>query len=730
MYPIPNIASWLRLLAVIAGTCALLAAGAGTAGALPLSAPPQFRPNLENGRLAPGVATALERQPSTEVIVVLDDRDVQDHLDQLRGTRRHAADDDAVIATRARLLTEKKGRLRAALSGEDHELLNDYEHFAVLHLRAGSAAIARLLDQSEVRTVEENRSFSTFLSQSLPLIRAPQANSLGATGSGTAVAVLDTGVNYTLSAFGSCSAPNAPAGCKVVYAADIAASDASLDDNGHGTNVAGIVLGVAPGSRIVALDVFRTDGFAWTSDLLTALNWVLSNRVAYNIVAVNMSLGGGQYYTQCPNDSLAGPIASLRSAGIATAIASGNEAYNGSMASPACVPAAISVGAVYDTNMGPLGWGSPLTCSDTSTAADKVTCFTNMADFLNLLAPGALITAAGTTYGGTSQATPHVAGALALLKGAHPGFTVDTIVDRLTQTGVTVSTTRQSKTYNKPRINLEAALSYPRISVGPTSHDFGTFDPATPPRTRTFTVTNAGSANLAIGTLALGSGSADFALQNNLCSGQTLPATTTCSFEVSCAPQWTADPAATLTIPSNDPDTPNLAVTLGAQLSRQALTVTSVGNGSVGSQPAGIACGGSCSATFITGTQVTLTAQPAADSTFSGWSGACSGTGDCHLTLGAPAAVTATFAVRPAMALTGEIQYGTIAAAYAAVADGDAIHLTATGFGESLSFNRAVSIDLAGGYDGDFNAITGQTVISGGLTFANGTVNLSGIELQ
>ena len=81
-----------------------------------------------------------------------------------------------------------------------------------------------------------------------------------------------------------------------------------------------------------------------------------------------------------------------------------------------------------------------------------------------------------------------------------------------------------------------------------------------------------------------------------------------------------------------------------------ALTVTRAGNGTVTSSPAGIACGATCSATFNSGTVVTLTAIPAAGSAFSGWSGACSGAGSCQVTMTQARAVTATFSV-PSLAV-------------------------------------------------------------------------------
>jgi len=117
-------------------------------------------------------------------------------------------------------------------------------------------------------------------------------------------------------------------------------------------------------------------------------------------------------------DSLGDALA----AGIQPVVASGNTAFfNGSfddgIADPACVPAAVSVGAVYDASFGGLTWGNPpFQCTDSSSAPDQVTCFSQTAPILSLLAPGAVVTAGGTVRAGTSQAAPHVTGAWAIAR--------------------------------------------------------------------------------------------------------------------------------------------------------------------------------------------------------------------------------------------------------------------------------------------------------------------------
>jgi hypothetical protein len=135
-------------------------------------------------------------------------------------------------------------------------------------------------------------------------------------------------------------------------------------------------------------------------------------------------------------------------------VAAGNNGYIEGLSSPACAPDALSVGAIYDSSLGGITWGTG--CTDATTAADKVVCFSNSASFLTLLAPGVMITSAGITMSGTSQAAPHVAGAIAVLRAAFPSETVTQIQSRLINSRVP-RVTRNNLSF--PRLDLLQALA-------------------------------------------------------------------------------------------------------------------------------------------------------------------------------------------------------------------------------------------------------------------------------
>jgi hypothetical protein len=412
-------------------------------------------------RVPTSLSEALRAGRPARVIVLLDDGPALAAAVKAEAAGwRHAEAQESAVA----VLEDTKASLLGQGAPDEVAELHHYDSLPALHVELRTPeALDRLLARSEVARVVEDEPHEAFLAQSLPLIHQPEAAAAGLTGAGTAVAVLDTGVDYTRAAFGACPAPGAP-GCRVAYAHDFAPDDGSLDANGHGTNVAAIVAGVAPGAKILALDVFNGQ-YAYTSDILAAVNWCVQHRADYNIVAMNLSLGSGGSTTPCTYDAFAGAIRAARAAGILTVAASGNDGRTDRIASPACVPEAVSVGAVYDSSLGTMAYSG---CTDSSTAADQVACFSNSAPFLTMLAPGVLITAGGSTYIGTSQASPHVAGAVAVLKSAAPDASPDELVAKL-RTGPLVTDRRNG--VKTPRVDLASVRCVADLSAAAASVD-------------------------------------------------------------------------------------------------------------------------------------------------------------------------------------------------------------------------------------------------------------------
>ncbi len=431
------------------------------------------RPRPEDKIPGP-VLSALASGEEQDVIIVFDDGAIEQQAATMRRSARMLTNDQGVLDFKSTRFSDLKQAVLGSLATGGTSVLREYSHLPMSFVKVHSNdALMELASRPEILAVYEDEIMYRALAQSLPLINQPQVAAAGYTGAGTTVAVMDTGVDYTRAAFGSCSAPGEP-GCSVVYAQDFAANDGMLDDPIlHGTNVAGTVLGVAPDAGIAALDVFVGQS-AYSSDIIAAINWSIDNQATYNIVSMNFSLSSSVTYSSiCPASPYTTAFANARQAGIVPVVASGNGARTNGMGTPACTPGAVRVGAVYDADLGEMVWTG--LCTDSTTAADQVTCFSNAADFLTILAPGSVIQAAGVSMSGTSQATPHVAGAVAVLMGVNPALTPESVESSMTSSGVPIQDLRIPGS-SFPRLDLQGAVAV----VGDNSPPYAPSNPLPP----------------------------------------------------------------------------------------------------------------------------------------------------------------------------------------------------------------------------------------------------------
>ena len=197
------------------------------------------------------------------------------------------------------------------------------------------------------------------------------------------------------------------------------------DDHYHGTHVAGTigaidngdgVVGVAPGARLWAVKVLNKRGSGWSSWIIAGIDWVAAN--ADTIEVANMSLGGSGF-SQAEYDAIQGAV----NVGVAFAVAAGNEDDDANNYSPGGFDNVLSVSALADFNGLPGGGAAPTCRTDQD---DTLADFSNWGPEVDIAAPGVCILSTYPlekgeygTISGTSMASPHVAGALALLASAN-----------------------------------------------------------------------------------------------------------------------------------------------------------------------------------------------------------------------------------------------------------------------------------------------------------------------
>jgi subtilisin family serine protease len=379
--------------------------------------------------------------------------------------------------------------LLASLAGDGFRVRHRYRALNALAGSIDARGLLRLFAQRKRVAVELEAGGTGQLLQSVPLVNLDSVQALLFSGEGVTLAILDSGIDTLHADLADdlvaerCFCSDLGAGCCPDGSTDQSGPGSAHDDHGHGTNVSGIVtsggsvapVGGAPDAGIVAVKVLdENNAFCCTGDLVAGLDYVLNDRPDVDLV--NMSLGTASTYggncddASIANRLLAAAIASLRDNGVATFAASGDEGSGAQMPAPACLSGVISVGAVYDADVGSV---SRFGCTDGSTAADQVACWSSSNASTDLFAPGAPVTSSGlgggtSTFYGTSQASPLVAACAAALLEANPAASPDGLEAALKTSPTQVVDPKNGLAF--PRLDcaaaLEAALHQPVPALG------------------------------------------------------------------------------------------------------------------------------------------------------------------------------------------------------------------------------------------------------------------------
>ncbi|SDQ39737.1 Serine protease, subtilisin family [Thermostaphylospora chromogena] len=436
------------------------------------TAPPQAEPS------APPPQPEGSPPPETEGA----DRPVTEKLEP--GLDRATAPERAIVELRGPEQAAPVAERAEELPGADVVLRPEDTSFIVV--QGDGASLSELAEDPRVVAVRRDRAYPPALASSVKTIGADLAHASGVTGAGQTIAIMDTGIDRDHPALAgrivaeACFSATDEAGLRLESlcpngqssqigpgAADAETPkclDGAVNLCDHGTHVAGIAAGaavdgapgagVAPGADIIAVQIFSrvndpelcgepTCLLAFDSTLRLGLEHIATLTGAHRIAAVNLSVGGGLSDVPCDaleeGDGLKPSIDALLARGVPTVVAAGNEAFQGADF-PGCISTAVTVGATDDT--------------------DAIAWFSNRGPLLDFFAPGVEVDSAvpGGTYAGysgTSMATPHVAGALALLREKMPDAPVDTLLQRLRESGRPIV----YGDVTTPRIDVNAALT-------------------------------------------------------------------------------------------------------------------------------------------------------------------------------------------------------------------------------------------------------------------------------
>ncbi|MFC6935349.1 S8 family serine peptidase [Actinomadura yumaensis] len=352
-------------------------------------------------------------------------------------------------------------------------------------LRAGAR---RLILDARVRAT---------LDQSVPQIGAPTAWQAGYDGTGVRIAVLDTGIQAHPDIDGTLADP-----IDENTRSFVAGEDDILDHNGHGTHVAATALGqglggtparkgVAPGAKLIAGKVLGANGTGLTSDAIAGMRWAAQDRHA-DVVSMSLGTPEGTAAARLMEQTVDELSASTGSLFV---VAAGNEGEDGprTLDSPGTAASALTVGAVDKSDK--LAWFS----SRGPRRRDDGVKPDVSAPGVGIVAARAEGTSAGTpvdanytSMNGTSMATPHVAGAAAIMRQRRPGWTAAQIKAALVGSSKDIG--RNAYETGAGRIQVDKAIEQ-TVLASPAALDFGRSAADGPEAlTKTLTYANTGAA--------------------------------------------------------------------------------------------------------------------------------------------------------------------------------------------------------------------------------------------
>lgn len=293
-----------------------------------------------------------------------------------------------------------------------------YENIPALSLRATDADLQALATHPLVASITPDTRLRTTDNEAESLIRADLAHMSGG-GVGVRVAVIDSGIDMT---HPSAHLVDDVVGQYCFRTENDCPSSGAQDQTGHGTHVAGIITGqhgIATEAEIIAYKVFTTSDTTDTN-VLNALDHIITNGAALGIDLVNMSLSGSLYSTagacDTANPAYVSAFAQLNGLGITVFASTGNDFVSFAVGAPACVTGAIGVGSVSDV----YGAWCPSDVRGLPSCFSNTTAVQGDGELVDVVAPGCAITSEylGGGYAalcGTSMASPMAAGVAALV---------------------------------------------------------------------------------------------------------------------------------------------------------------------------------------------------------------------------------------------------------------------------------------------------------------------------